>query len=180
MARANPDRRPRPPLDSAALDRLALYYVERFATTRARLVRYLEAKIRARGWAGAPADPAAIADRLAALGYIDDAGFGAARASAMARRGLGARRIRPALREAGIGAGDVDAIVAAQDGSALDAALIFARRRRFGPFANGPLDDAARRRQLASMIRAGHDYEIARKIIEMSADDADDSANGGT
>lgn len=172
MARAKPDRSPPPPLDSATLERLALRYVERFATTRARLVRYLEAKIRARGWEGAPPDPIAIAERLAALGYIDDQGFGAARAAAMARRGLGARRIRPALRHAGVAAADVDHIVAATDEQALDAALAFAKRRRIGPFAPGTVDDNARRRQLAAMMRAGHSYDISKKIAEMLPDDA--------
>ena len=45
-------RRPVPPLDRAALERLALRYVERFATTRGRLTDYLKRKIRERGWDG--------------------------------------------------------------------------------------------------------------------------------
>ena len=37
------------PLDAAALDRLALRYVERFATTRGKLADYLRRKMRERG-----------------------------------------------------------------------------------------------------------------------------------
>lgn len=42
--------RPLTPLDPARLERLALRYVERFATTRVKLTRYLERKVRERGW----------------------------------------------------------------------------------------------------------------------------------
>ena len=37
-------RRPRPPLDQAKLEELALSYVGRFATTRAKLASYLGAQ----------------------------------------------------------------------------------------------------------------------------------------
>ena len=44
-------RRERPPLDAEKLRELALAYVGRFATTRARLSTYLERKIRERALA---------------------------------------------------------------------------------------------------------------------------------
>ena len=62
--------RPRPPLDEAKLGELAVHYVGRFATSRAKLTTYLNRKLKERGWAGArPADPGAVAERLAGLGY---------------------------------------------------------------------------------------------------------------
>ena len=75
MQPRNDRRRPAPPLDAAALDRLALRYVERFATTRGKLADYLRRKVRERGWTGPDADPQAIAERMAGLGYIDDRQF---------------------------------------------------------------------------------------------------------
>src|SRR5438045_1268611 len=111
--RPNRDRRPPPPLDRSSLERLALRYVERFATTRARLVSYLVRKIRERGWEGDAADPAALADKLAGLGYIDDRAFGEARARAMARRGLGKRRVACVFHQVGIGSEDVEALAPA-------------------------------------------------------------------
>ena len=63
-------------LDEASLERLAIRYVERFATSRARLVRYLERKLAERGWSGGDAPPVeALATRLVALGYVDDAAY---------------------------------------------------------------------------------------------------------
>ena len=78
-------RRTPPPLDRRALEDLALRYVARFATTRGKLAEYLARKVRERGWDGpAAADPAAIADRMAELGYIDDRAFAEARARSLA------------------------------------------------------------------------------------------------
>lgn len=161
-------RRPIPPLDGPGLDRLALRYVERFATTRGRLTQYLQRKLRERGWAEERSpDPAAVAERMAELGYIDDAAYGEARAAAMGRRGLGARRVTQALRHAGIGEEDAQELRPAIDERAEITALAFARRRRIGPYAAVRLDRAGADKALAAMLRAGHDFTLARKIIAM-------------
>ncbi|MEO5867074.1 MAG: RecX family transcriptional regulator [Sphingomonas sp.] len=157
-----------PPLDPAALERLALRYVERFATTRHRLADYLRRKIRERGWAGEAADPVALAERMASLGYVDDRAFAEARAAAMARRGLGARRVRGALRQAGIGGEDAEAVDQAIDERQAAAAIAFARRKRIGPFAAAPADRPLRQKHLAAMLRAGHDFALARTILSMA------------
>jgi regulatory protein len=164
-------RRAAPPLDSASLDRLALRYVERFATTRRRLTDYLNRKIRSRGWAGPPVDPATIAERFAALGYIDDRSYGAARAGAMARRGLGARRVAGALRAAGVAGEDAEALAPDIADSAVPAAIAFARRKRLGPFASTAPDRPLRDKQLAAMVRAGHGFDLARQILAMAPGD---------
>lgn len=162
-----------PPLDPASLERLALRYVERFATTRGRLADYLRRKIRERGWADAERtpDPADIAERMADLGYIDDRGWGEAKASAMARRGLGARRVSGALRQAGIADEDADAIAPGVEDRAKDAAFAFARRRRIGPFAAEIADRPTREKQIAAMLRGGHAPVLARAIAGMRPGD---------
>lgn len=169
-------RRP-PPLDRAALDALALRYVEKFATTRGKLVDYLSRKIRERGWDGPPADPVALAERMASYGYIDDRAFAEAKARSLARRGYGARRVSQALRAARVDAEDAAPIVAESADQALSSAVAFARRRRFGPFAAQPADERARERQLAAMLRAGHSFAIARQIMLATSEDAFDSDN---
>jgi len=168
------ERRVAPPLDSGALQRLGLRYVERFATTRGRLVDYLRRKLRERGWEGEGApDPEALADRFAELGYIDDRSYAEARAASMARRGLGARRVRDAFRRDGIEQEDADALAPDIDARAAEAALAYARRKRLGPFAasgtgsDAPADRAVLARQLAAMARAGHAYPLARRILEL-------------
>lgn len=160
-------RRPAPPLDPAKLERLALRYVERFATTRGRLADYLRRKIRERGWEGAPADPDALAARMSELGYVDDRAFAEARAGAMARRGLGARRITDALRHARVGAEDMEALAPEIDERGPEAAVAFAKRKRFGPFASARADRELFARHLAAMARAGHGYDLSRRILEL-------------
>lgn len=184
--RERQEKRPPKPLDAAALECLALRYVERFATTRGRLSDYLHRKIRERGWAeGAddapamsPADPDALAQRMADLGYIDDRGFAEARAAAMQRRGLGARRVAGAFREAGIEDADADAIAPAIAERGVDAALAYAKRKRLGPFArpgSQEIDDRAlRQKQLGAMVRAGHSFDLARKILSSAPSDTID------
>lgn len=176
VPRPHQPRRPAPPLDQAALERLALRYVERFQTTRAKLIRYLDDKVRMRGWAGDRGpDAAGIAERFAELGYIDDRAFAEAKAGAMTRRGLGAARVRGALRHAGIGEEDSAAVEPVLEDGAAGAALAFARRKRFGPWAAVPADRPLREKQIAAMVRGGHGFALARALVELApgADPAD-------
>lgn len=165
--RGTSSRKPRPALDSEALQRLALHYVGRYATTRARLHAYLDRKIAERGWAeeGDP-DTGAIVARFAELGYVDDRGFALARAASLQRRGYGERRIAPSLRAAGLAESDIAEARASTVPGALRAALDFACRRHIGPFAREIVDRAARERALAVMIRAGHGFDLARQIVD--------------
>jgi regulatory protein len=161
---------------------MALRYVERFATTRGKLRQYLARKIRERGWAEgvANADPQALAERLAELGYIDDAAFGEARAMAMGRRGLGARRVTQALRHAGLEEEQAAVLRPAIDARGPESAVAFARRRRIGPFAAEAPDTAARAKAISAMIRAGHGFDIARTIVAMApGDPVDDLLESG-
>jgi regulatory protein len=165
-------RRTPPPLDRRALEDLALRYVARFATTRGKLAEYLARKVRERGWDGpAAADPAAIADRMAELGYIDDRAFAEARARSLARRGYGAGRVGQALKAARIAGEDIAELVEQSGEQALESALAFARRRRIGPFASAPADERGRQRHMAAMLRAGHSFTLARQIVAAAPGD---------
>jgi len=160
--------RPLPPLNAAALDRLALRYVERFATTRGKLAVYLARKVRERGWDGDAADPVAIAERFAELGYVNDRIYAESKASAMARRGLGARRVNDALRHAGVRERDADVVASQVAGRANETALAFARKRRIGPFAEGQVERDKVVKHVAAMVRAGHSPDLAWKIARMN------------
>lgn len=166
MAVSRDRPKPPPPLDAAAFERLAIRYVERYATTRAKLARYLNGKIRMRGWDGAEAaDIAGLVTKITALGYVDDKAFAEARGAALGRRGYGERRVGADLRAAGIDDEDArDANDAAAAGG-WDAALVFARRKRIGPFGQAVLDRPAREKALAAMLRAGHRLDHARAIV---------------
>lgn len=165
---SNRVRRPRPPLDSAKLDELALAYVSRFATTRSKLSSYLKRKIAERGWAGGrPAEIDAIVGRLERLGYVDDAAFALAKSRSLTGRGYGERRVAQALHAAGVGDDNGREAREHASSEAVEAALRFAQRRRLGPFGGGGGDRAARERALAAMIRAGHGFGLAKAILAL-------------
>lgn len=167
MARRN-GRKPRPPLNADRLGELAVTYVGRFATTRAKLAAYLDRKLRERGWAGErPADVETIVERLAGLGYVDDAAFALSKSRALTTRGYGSRRVRQSLRAAGVGEEDSQAARHHAEAEAVESALHFARRRRLGPFGDGGRDRAGKERALAAMLRAGHPFELSKAILSL-------------
>src|SRR5688572_24899446 len=129
-------RKPRPPLDEEKLNELMLAYVARFATSRAKLAAYLKRKIRERGWQGASEPPVeAMVGKAARSGFVDDAAFALGKARSLTARGYGARRVNQALHAAGIEAEDGEAARGHARDDSVEAALRFARWRRFGPFA---------------------------------------------
>jgi regulatory protein len=169
--RARQPRQPRPPVDEPALRELALAYVARFATSRSKLSRYLRRKLMERGWAGsgeAPVD--AIVEQAAAAGFVDDPSYALAKARSLGARGYGERRVAMALREAGIGEEDAGAARDHARETATEAALRYARRRRLGPFAEGTADPRDSAKALAAMMRAGHPFDIARRILALPAE----------
>ena len=172
----NRHKRPRPPLDSEGLERLALHYAGRYATTRAKLAAYLTRKIRDRGWEGEGAPPVErLVERFAELGYVDDRAFALAKAGSLGRRGYGARRVDQALHVAGIEEEDAAQAMAEARQGAWEAALRFAERKRIGPFAAGETDRAGRQKALAAMLRAGHPMDLARKLVESRAGEVPNS-----
>lgn len=168
------DSRPREmrvprPLNRQKLDELALSYVARFATSAGKLSDYLRRKLRERGWEGeGEPDIGAIVSRFTDLGYIDDAVFARGKAQGLLRRGYGARRIDQALGAAGI----AEPLREEARGTEIErrrAALIMARKRRFGPFGltdeGVRLDPALREKQVAAMLRAGHPLALVREVV---------------
>ena len=150
------------------LDELALAYVGRFATSRAKL-HYLTRKLSERGWDGDGEPPIdALAERLAELGFVDDAAFALSKARSLTARGYGERRVaagaacgrnrrggqraaRSELADGGGGRGRAPLCPPAP----IRALCREAARSR------------SARSALAAMIRAGHGFGLARQIIEL-------------
>lgn len=163
----------RKPLDAGRLDRLALHYVGRYATTQAKLADYLRRKVRERGWAGdVPADFDGIVGRCAELGYVDDRAFAETRSASLNRRGYGERRIGATLKNAGI-ANEIVVEVMPDEDAAHAAAASYARRKRIGAYGASVTDLKTRQKQFASMIRAGHSFDLAKQFVNAVASDAE-------
>jgi regulatory protein len=160
-------RRELPPIDAERLRETALRYVGRFATTRAKLSDYLRRKLRERGWSGeGEPDVDRLVDRLAELGYVDDAAFALAKSRSLTARGYGEGRVRQALKLAGVGDEDGQEARDSAGSDAFEAAMKFARRRKIGPFAITRGDPAERQKALAAMIRAGHGFTLSKALVD--------------
>ncbi len=187
-ARGRParERRQPRPLDAASLRDLALSYVARFATTGAKLEGYLARKVRERGISeddegrAVELDIAGLAQDFAARGYIDDESYARARSRDLTQRGYGPRRVNEALWAAGVEE-QLRSEAAPGEAQAREAAMLFARKRRLGPFA-APFGDEEteggdgaarlrlRQKRLAAMLRAGHDHAHARFILDADSE----------
>ena len=159
--------RKRKPLNAERLHELALFYVGKFATTRAKLSSYLNRKLRERGWEGdAAPDVDRLVECLAASGLVDDALYALSKSRSLSERGYGAARVRQSLRAAGVDEEDGAAAHELAADEAASAARRFARRRRIGPFADAVPDRAGRERALAAMVRAGHGFDLAKAVVD--------------
>jgi regulatory protein len=172
-------RRPPRKITPKYLNNVALWYLERYASSAANLRRVLMRRVH-KSCAHHGDDVAAAAEmvdelvaRFAASGLIDDRQYAVARAHSLHRRGLAARRIRAQLFAKGLEPEDVaaalDALAAESPDPEFDAACAYARRRRLGPWGRPEGREDRREKELASMGRAGFTWELARRII-----DADD------
>jgi regulatory protein len=173
-AKRDPRKRVPNPLDPAKLDELALAYAARFATSAWKLRTYLRRKVALCGWVGdedsAPPDIDGLVEQMVRAGYVDDEAFARGRGSGLLRRGYGARRIDETLRSAGVGE-DLRGSAYGSERERREAALTMARKRGFGPFSRSAQPDqrpdpAAREKQLAAMLRAGHPLASARELVD--------------
>lgn len=176
--------RPLPGVDAASLHEAAVAYLARYAATRVGLRRVLERRIdrwlRAAAGkeedaeavaAGARAAIDAIVARLADAGAVDDKVFAETRARRLAQSGKSRRAVSALLAAKGVDAETAAQAIRAAPGNELAAALVFARRRRIGPFRAA--DSADRRRELGMLGRAGFAAETAGSVLRMTRDEAE-------
>ncbi len=157
----------------------ALDYLGRHASSAENLRRVLRRRaLREARRAGREPDRSAVAPaieavmaRLVRAGLIDDTGYAAQRAETLHRRGEPARRIRARLTAKGVAAEAIDGAIGdlrQRDPDAdFRAACRFVRRRRLGPMRPKAGRQAAHRRDLAALGRAGFDYPTARRALAL-------------
>jgi regulatory protein len=159
-------------IGSELLERWALAYLGRFASSAENLRRVLLRRIRRRSPAGsdAPQHIAPLIDELVERyrrsGLLDDEAYAAQRLQSLSRRGESLVKIRARLAEKGVENSVVAQALAAlrEDAGDLDlvAACAFARRRRLGPYRRGVAD---RFHDLAAFARAGFSRQIALQVL---------------
>ena len=159
----------------ARLERIALAYLERYASSTENLRRVLMRRVkRAAAHHGSdPEDGAAMVDdllrRYQETGLLDDDAYARMRTTSLHRRGASKRLIRAQLASKGVDSAIIGKALEALDGehtnADLAAACRYARRRRLGPWRVRDRDDN-RERDLAALARQGFSYDVARRVIE--------------
>ncbi|HLJ65360.1 MAG TPA: RecX family transcriptional regulator [Stellaceae bacterium] len=156
-------------VDAAYLERSALFYLERFASSSANLRRVLMAKVTrsARAHGTDPAEGArfveALITRFIASGFLDDRAYALAKAASLGRRGASKHAIKQRLAVKGLPGELID--VALQEHGELASAAALARRRRLGPYRALEARASYYAKDLASFARAGFSLETARRVL---------------
>ncbi|MEE1655917.1 regulatory protein RecX [Microvirga sp. CF3062] len=171
-----PIRKPPRKVTAAYLQRAAMSYLERYASSAENLRRVLRRKVdkRCRLRGEDPAEFHDMIDEVVAkslkIGLIDDTRYAEARVATLRRRGGSARAIQAKLSAKGIDRSTIAAVLEGEEGDEEQAARAFARRRKLGPFRPGeraPYRD----KDLAAMARAGFRFDVARSVIEGERDE---------
>ncbi|HEX8538685.1 MAG TPA: regulatory protein RecX [Cystobacter sp.] len=161
------------------LENAALHYLKRYSATVSQLktvlMRRVDRSVRfhggerteAIGWV------TALVEKLVRNGLVNDQAYAETKAHSLRASGRSARVIAQKLKLKGV-AKEVVAQKVAEASAELSeeaAALIWARKKRLGPFRRDlKTRPDNRQRDLAAMARAGFPFAMAKKIIDGSAD----------
>jgi Uncharacterized protein conserved in bacteria len=101
---------------------------------------------------------------------LDDAAYAEVKARSSALAGRSKRMIARKLHEKGVDGGLIaNALAEADD---LRAAIVFARKRAFGPFRKAERDQQRINKELSAFARNGFSLDLARRVISMDIDEA--------
>jgi regulatory protein len=171
----------RPTPDS--LHQAALAHLARYAATESGLLRVLERRVQR--WANAAGEESAgavpglkmaardVVKRLAASGAVSDTAFATARARSLLHAGKSGRAAGAHLAARGVPAALCRQFVSGDREIEAAAAAIHVRRRRLGAFRTAPDTPEQRRREFASLARAGFSQDVARAALSLSRDEAE-------
>jgi len=161
------------------LENSALHYLKRYSSTVSQVRRVMLRKVnRSLREHGGDKDQAvlwleALLEKLVRNGLLNDQAYAEGRAQSLRNAGRSARVITQKLRMKGVSA----ELAAQQLGQATqqisedEAARIWARKKRLGPFRRDPATRKdQRQKDLAALARAGFSFTIARTIIDEAAE----------
>lgn len=181
----NTYRKPKIPT-ARSLTNVALYYLQRFATSEAGLRRVLENRIRRAAMANDDfaADKvaqenlkqiiASIVEQHKKTGVINDKAFAEMKVNSLRRGGGSARRISQKLQQKGLAKNVIAAALQPEDEEPQDvelqAALVFAKRRGLGKWRKKPPAEKQEQKDFAALMRAGFSFDVAKLVLGSAAD----------
>lgn len=161
------------------LKNIALYYLKRFETTQAGLRAVLKRRVdaywyydkdfdrnEAYGWIEN------LINEFVGLKYIDDTRFAEFKIRDYLAAGKSPRYIMGKMKEKGVDDAITLRLIESQEYDPFAAALKLAKKKKIGPFSpNKEIRKERRSKDLAILVRAGFDYDVAVKVLDMKEEE---------
>jgi len=163
------ERRPPKKPSASYFDNVALYYLQRYASTTGALRAVLTRRLRKAAQHHTDIDMAEAAGwiettvgKMAELGYVNDAAYQESKIASLRGKGASKRKIEAKLAEKGL-----KVTLSGDEEAELEAARAHVRRRRLGQFRTRDVENA-RDKDLSSLARAGFSRAVALKALDGS------------
>ena len=164
------------PLTEKRLEKIALVHIDRYATSienlRNVLMRRVEKSARTQNIEKKEAEKwiNIIITKLVNLRLLNDQAYAENRARSLHRSGASQKKIMSILINKGISKGDIASTISLLENEyfnrELMAAINYARKRRLGPYRLAEKRREKRDRDLASLARAGFQFNDAKSVID--------------
>lgn len=159
------------------LKNIALYYLKRFESSVENLRSVLKRRVNDYAYQDKEFDRTEaylwieeLLEDFVRLSYLDDKRYAEIKIKSYMSAGKSPRYIHGKLREKGITEEISNALLDVQDYDPFDAALKLAKKKKIGPFCEDEeLRKSRRSKDLAILVRAGFDYDIAVQILGLEA-----------
>ena len=176
------ENRPKKRLRKITKDRLkniALYYLQRFETTTESLRAVLLRRVNDYAFYNPEFDktPALqwieeILSDCERFGYISDARFAELKIKDYLAAGKSARYIKLKLLQKGIEESLIENLLQEQEYNPEELAWNLAKKKKIGPFRQNDEERREyRQKDLATLVRAGFDYDVAQRVLEKESFD---------
>jgi regulatory protein len=110
------------------------------------------------------------------LRLLNDSNYAEVKVRSGVNSGKSRRRIAMKLQEKGIASEKADNALEAVDDTR--AAIIYCRKRAFGPFRRVEADEARHNKELSGLARQGFPFDLSKKVLGLNFDDANEVLDG--
>jgi regulatory protein len=157
-------------------------YIQRYFASTVMLRRALERRafrfVRKHGGTIEEAKPLIEAEIKKRIedGSLNDALFAETMVRELQKSGASLLKIKQKLFQKGLSSIHIDNAIRSQQDlyDPRDSALRYAKKRGFGPYRAPHIQEDRFKKELASMVRAGHSYGISKEILVLTREEAEE------
>ena len=161
------------------LKNIALYYLERFESSVDNLRQVLMRRVNDYAYHYPDFDKSEAINWIEEIlsdceryGYISDKRFAELKIKDYLAAGKSARYIKVKLLQKGIEETLIDNLLQEQEYNPEELALNLAKKKRIGPFRQNEEERREyRQKDLATLVRAGFDYDVAQRVLKIESFD---------